>query len=248
MVEIYSGQLPSIIPYIGLSKAKKQKVDQIIEEHSVSSEGCEAISAALQEFGADTPMVLTSIGLSTKKGLLKPGLWDALLPVIKGKGSGTSIVPPMARDPRKKRRTKNSRGKLPFRTIPTSNESSEEFLAKWERKNLRRKQYPADMLDWATGEINWESESVYGFTLDRPVPRWVYQMLVTGRRRYEDFTTAHGFKQDGVDRALKRFIGRHPSYFPPGAGTYYEDEETGEMWIERKPEEALALSLRYKQE
>jgi hypothetical protein len=147
---------------------------------------------------------------------------------------------------------KRKRGVLPFARLPKAPCSREDFLEAWKEKSEKLRPYLPSMLDWGTGEVNWDCEEVYGFV--RGTVEWMlYCALSLAPRTYDEVLALQygdGTLKDqrkSVDYQLKRFI-TNPTYFPPGAGAYREDPETGKMWIERDPATALTETLPWRRD
>jgi N6-adenosine-specific RNA methylase IME4 len=231
--------------YKTLPEDVKASVDTLITSYAVTDDAADALKLSLQEFGRDGIMVFTAVGSLTKRGLLKSGLFTTLMKYL---GMDESAVK-KAKAVAKKAKTKlDMRGKLPFVNLPQPKKTPKQFLDEWEEKNLKRRQYSSDMLDWETGEINWDAKKVYGHPKGKPV-WYVYQALILSRPNYERLLTLTDdddkvLSKRAVNTALKGFM-VEASFLPPGAGVFREDTETGEMWVERDDAKALEMSLPY---
>jgi hypothetical protein len=249
MPDVYKAQLPCLVPYSALPNERKNKVDKLILAHTDAASVYEALRVGLQEFGTDVSMILTMVGMLTKRGQLKEGLWEKLVDSMENTGEDTVVdhPSPRAKTPRAKP-TDGMRGKLPFSKLPKARETAEKFMEKWIKKNTKRKQYPKDMLNWETGSIRWDSPAVYGFSAN-DVGFTLYRALVEGRKNYSQLTEVcqtKGFSKDVMDATLKAII-TEPKMLPPGAGQYCEDEATGDMWIQRDTVQALQQSILYRE-
>ena len=265
VMSVQQSSLPALVGYSSLDTERRKKADDILASYCANEEVRQAIQVSLEEFGDDAVMLLTVIGSNVKRQLVKEGMWAAIVEVMKKteqSGGAASPEPekkktekvPRIRAPRQPRQPKveappeqiPDRGKLPFAKAPKGSETAEEFITRWISAGHR---YPADMLDWNTGEINWDSLKIYDHK--KGSTAWyVYLALVNGKMTYDELCAMKTLEGGDLDRSeveseLPYFMAE-PSYLPPGAGVYHEDKDTGQMWIARTPSEALHQSLPFK--
>lgn len=228
--------LPEIYAYRDLDDKRRAQVDKLLEEYCLVPGSKQALIESFNEFGSEVAALISQVGSAEKLGHMKEGIWGPLMAL-------------MMKDPKalaKRRKTtrvapvKATRGKLPFTKLPEPHETRAAFSARWLKEG---KKYPADMLHWESGEINWLSAEVYNHKRGS-VEWYVYLALVSGQMTYQELLDrlrdddGNPFTQKDIDWALKCFM-VEPSWLPPGAGTYKEDPERGRMWIERDLMKAL---------
>jgi hypothetical protein len=232
-----------LVAYGNLTATVRKKVDVILE--GMASDPAEHLREWIVEHGTDYPLVLAAVRAAVYRQHLPHRQAASLMNLLAVRIKGRRRSLP------KNSSLSNTRGRLPFSTLPKPKETEAEFIARWERSNGRRKRYPAGMIDWETGEINWDDEGpIYGFDCGSK-QHLIYRALLEGPVTYEDLRAlaAYGKRIHGstLNSTLKRIM-VEPGALPPGAGVYHEDAEAGKMWIARDPVKAVVDSLPWREE
>jgi hypothetical protein len=249
MSDMKDTDLPAIIPFAYLKKDVKKKVDQLLKKNCVTQAALDSMRLCLQEFGDSSGMVWTAVNMMVQKGFMVAGSWEDLIELISAEGQEAVEHPPETEESHIPARVKipesnedNRRGTLPFKRLPKAKETAEEFLDRFEAKAAKRKPYAKDML-LEDGSFNEECKKVYDLTPGRPSFA-VYKALVNTPTDWETLKyRLEDIPEKEIAKVLKKFI-VEPSWLPPGAGRYCEDETDGTMKIERSAED-VALTRTY---
>lgn len=223
-------------PYSKLNKDLQSKVLGFLLEHGNHDSGLiDDLLVVLEEAGEDDGLlVLDSLAHLTSQGRIVPGLWSKLRGLLQ------------AQIPQGKGMSHFQEAAFPFKLPERIEVSREALLAQWESEGLS---YSEEMLDWESGEIQWDAPTVYGFK-KLTLPRKVYEVLLSGGGCYDDFlqiqVRGKSIAKATLTRILRSFLS-DPAMLLPGAGELLHDPQSGRLWMVRDPAKALEESLPWRE-
>jgi len=236
VADVLDVEIPgAVAPYDSLTEAGRTRLRSEIAACAAGTETevaqrVDALVYGLQTAAGDAVLFLGMLRAAIDAGHFRSELSGRLLPLI------AKAKPKAPKTPKGGVQVKG----VPFAFKP-GKKTAEQALVEWQRKGTV---YPADMLDWNTGAINWHCQTVYGFK--RGSREWLlYAGLIQGAQTYDAlrglvYGNVKLSEWKAFDRTLKAFLTKP---LPPGAGSAGWQAEQGLLWIVRDPSQALAASL-----